>query len=623
MPNNPHIIDEKDIDLAAVKAATIERPPITAGSPPLQEFDSFQGGVLNASFGLQTDIAASQIPGSLPTYRLQTLGIQANPVSNAAIQSTAINSAKAVIPSSANIELQAPDIFVETDQTVALPGPLVLVLADELPSTVFAGPPKEDTALFIDVITGFAAENSKLSLPYDGPLVYTWTVLPSAIPEFALFLCNTEGGAPPPYAPPGWSTVSEGAPIAGDNAYMGFRQTLGSTESVTITQNLAWGMSGILLTCFQTGTAIVPQPGVYQSVSFGQTTGAVSATFALPVSTNNAVFVGIIGGGKSSLFPTYLPNWTITDSEGNAYYAVDSKSAEGVYNQTLRTYTGLWCCGAVVGGSSFTVTATNTEVAWFNGVFCILEVAGLASMAGAKPTFRKLVGSDLPVFGPSGPNHAIGAVPDPGPIAGTIKYLREDATWDSPLSAAVAKPLAIFAPGVGTASQTLFRGALGIPMTFPAGASASLGTASTSATALTTFNFTQNGASPFATATFLAQFVVSSVAKVGTVVTYTGAFINVGVNALVDLVVTIAGFSHSGNNGPFTVISNTATTIVVANAGEMDETASATATFPANAAIFAQSGTVLFAASDVLEVAGPAVADVTLADVCLTLVGLG
>ena len=94
-------------------------------------------------------------------------------------------------------------------------------------------------------------------------------------------------------------------------------------------------------------------------------------------------------------------------------------------------------------------------------------------------------------------------------------------------------------------------------------------------------------------------------------------------SALVDLVVTIAGFSHSGNNGPFTVISNTATTIVVANAGEMDETASATATFPANAAIFAQSGTVLFAASDVLEVAGPAVADVTLADVCLTLVGLG
>jgi hypothetical protein len=35
-------------------------------------------------------------------------------------------------------------------------------------------------------------------------------------------------------------------------------------------------------------------------------------------------------------------------------------------------------------------------------------------------------------FGPSGPPHSIGLVPDPGSSAGTSRYLREDATWHTP-----------------------------------------------------------------------------------------------------------------------------------------------------------------------------------------------
>lgn len=38
----------------------------------------------------------------------------------------------------------------------------------------------------------------------------------------------------------------------------------------------------------------------------------------------------------------------------------------------------------------------------------------------------------LPVFGPSGPLHAVGAVPDPGATAGATRYLREDGTWTVP-----------------------------------------------------------------------------------------------------------------------------------------------------------------------------------------------
>jgi hypothetical protein len=37
--------------------------------------------------------------------------------------------------------------------------------------------------------------------------------------------------------------------------------------------------------------------------------------------------------------------------------------------------------------------------------------------------------ASLPVFGASGSGHQAGAVPDPGPTAGTTRYLREDGTW--------------------------------------------------------------------------------------------------------------------------------------------------------------------------------------------------
>ena len=42
-----------------------------------------------------------------------------------------------------------------------------------------------------------------------------------------------------------------------------------------------------------------------------------------------------------------------------------------------------------------------------------------------------ILAGDYPVFLPSGPTHAIGAVPDPGSTAGITRFLREDATWQN------------------------------------------------------------------------------------------------------------------------------------------------------------------------------------------------
>lgn len=58
--------------------------------------------------------------------------------------------------------------------------------------------------------------------------------------------------------------------------------------------------------------------------------------------------------------------------------------------------------------------------------------AGPATGAAASPTWRALVPADYPVFIASGATHAAGAVPDPGVTGGTTKFLREDASWQTP-----------------------------------------------------------------------------------------------------------------------------------------------------------------------------------------------
>jgi hypothetical protein len=61
-------------------------------------------------------------------------------------------------------------------------------------------------------------------------------------------------------------------------------------------------------------------------------------------------------------------------------------------------------------------------------------LAGPISGSAAVPSFRLLTASDLgsAVFGASGVGHSAGAVPDPGSVAGTTRFLREDSTWAVP-----------------------------------------------------------------------------------------------------------------------------------------------------------------------------------------------
>lgn len=94
----------------------------------------------------------------------------------------------------------------------------------------------------------------------------------------------------------------------------------------------------------------------------------------------------------------------------------------------------------------------------------------------------------------------------------------------------------------------------------------------------TTFNQTTPVAWTWANTTpTFASLVLTQAAISGTTVTYTGTITGGGSNAYVGASATIAGFVNGGNNGTFTVTASTATTLVVTNAGGVNETHAGTA----------------------------------------------
>ncbi len=61
----------------------------------------------------------------------------------------------------------------------------------------------------------------------------------------------------------------------------------------------------------------------------------------------------------------------------------------------------------------------------------------------------------VPMLIASGGNHQPGVVPDPGPTAGTTKFLREDATWSAVSATALTGILPVVNGGTGTATGSI------------------------------------------------------------------------------------------------------------------------------------------------------------------------
>lgn len=108
----------------------------------------------------------------------------------------------------------------------------------------------------------------------------------------------------------------------------------------------------------------------------------------------------------------------------NAEYVVLALDASLTQERVLTAGSGISIVDAGA-NSTVTVSVDGTVVRTTRNINTTLPLTGGGPLS-----------SDLTlainVFHASGPAHAIGAVPDPGAVVGTTKFLREDATWAVP-----------------------------------------------------------------------------------------------------------------------------------------------------------------------------------------------
>jgi hypothetical protein len=88
------------------------------------------------------------------------------------------------------------------------------------------------------------------------------------------------------------------------------------------------------------------------------------------------------------------------------------------------TTQGSWAANTIYAGPTTGATAAPTNR--------VLVAADVPNLDTAKITTGTMATARLPAMVGSGVTHAAGLVPDPGAVAGSTKFLREDATWAAP-----------------------------------------------------------------------------------------------------------------------------------------------------------------------------------------------
>lgn len=172
----------------------------------------------------------------------------------------------------------------------------------------------------------------------------------------------------------------------------------------------------------------------------GGTANAIAnGTVTLTASTTNYVYANATTGAVSantSGFPGgAIPLYTVTTNATTVTAYTDDRSYQP--SATASTASGTVTSVGVSMPGIFSVagspiTTNGTIAVTFSTQAANTALMGPTSGAAAAPTFRALVGADIPVFVASGASHAPGGVPDPGASAGTAKFLREDSTWAVP-----------------------------------------------------------------------------------------------------------------------------------------------------------------------------------------------
>ena len=354
----------------------VSREPIVTGSaaaPAQQGIDRYQGAILSAPLGLDTDIAHTQLPGANPAYRLMPASIAGNPASNASIQSTAAKTI-AVTPGpstvSAEIELIMPPIFTPVDQTVTLPGPLVVGLAVETPGTFFSVSSGGLSALE-NVTSGGLGEGPSGS----GSL--TLSIAPTTATSWGIYVAAYNGTL----TTPAGFTAFSGA--TAHNA--GFFNSFTGTGAISISQAVASNSTANGIFAIFNGAI----PAIVQQA----TAAFVGVTPLTKAFTSNNIAGNTIIVIVSAINNTNGPfSLSVSDTAGNLYTTIGYVQTGGVWQPSV-----LLAIATNVAGSANTVRAsiTGTPAGGSSGEMTIIEYPPL-SAAPAIPVFKTIFPSDVP-----------------------------------------------------------------------------------------------------------------------------------------------------------------------------------------------------------------------------------
>ncbi|KVR16123.1 hypothetical protein WK11_25470 [Burkholderia ubonensis] len=187
------------------------------------------------------------------------------------------------------------------------------------------------------------------------------------------------------------------------------------------TGGLTWGYYG---------GNFVDNTGTSHAIANGTLTLTASATnYIYANATTGAVSVNTTGFPAGS-----VPLYSVVTNASTASSYTDLRSYQpSATGGGVGTVTSVALTAPTqfsVSGSPVTASGT-LALSWANQTANYV-LAGPTSGGAAAPTFRALVGADIPVFVGSGSSHAPGGVPDPGATAGSTRFLREDGSWAVP-----------------------------------------------------------------------------------------------------------------------------------------------------------------------------------------------
>lgn len=352
----------------------VERAAITTGSasaPVQQGVDRYQGAILSAPLGLDTDISRSQLPGANPVYRLMPASIAGNPASNASIQSTAAKTI-AVTPSASvegteSVTLNIPSIFTPVTQTQDLPDAILsFSLATELSHTFLGAP--------IPGLSGLTGVFGNSQSPTPSHATITFSA-PSA--GWALYMESLAGNSNT--TPSGWVSWGDSAALS-----------ISSPSSITATDTVSSSLSWCNIAATFSG-AIPTFIGNHQATySLSSTSGTAALTFT--PTAGNFLVVSIYGtasvGGS-------LSGFTLSNSRGDSFTRLASNSAGPSSFNGPVSLTVFIVSGAVGGSTTFNSTISGSFGGGTAFTLSVSEVTPFGAGAGI-PLFRPIDATDLP-----------------------------------------------------------------------------------------------------------------------------------------------------------------------------------------------------------------------------------